>query len=170
MGAPTSEGPSVSGEQDSVPPLSSRVQVGGLAPERDGLLTLGFPEPVVMTMQEAQAPSTRAAYSYPWEVFTTWCGAHQVNPYSATSEDILLFLQNQLEAGKSALLQGMVVAIKAVHVCEYVLNEDGCSLISCFLRGAQRLTAGRTRPSVPPWDLDIVLGALRHPLLEPYLT
>ncbi len=168
MGAPTLEGPAVSGEWDSVLPLSGGAQVGGLAPERDGLLVLGLPEPVVRTMQKARAPSTRAAYLYRWGVFTAWCGAHQVDTYSATAQDILLFLQTQLEAGKSAVtMQGMVATIKAVRGDKYMLNNDNCSLIFSILRGAQRLTAGRTRPSVPPWDLDVVLGALQNPPFEP---
>ena len=61
------------------------------------------------TVQEARAPSTRAAYLYWWGMFSAWCEAHQVDPYLATAQDILLFLQSQLEAGKSAVtLRGMV--------------------------------------------------------------
>lgn len=94
------ERPADSGEQDTVPPLLSRAQVGGLVPERDRLLALGLLGPVVKTKQEAWIQSTRVAYS--WDVFTTWCGAHQFDPYSVCAQDILLFLPSQLEAGKSA--------------------------------------------------------------------
>ena len=48
--------------------------------------------------------SSRAAYLYHWGLFSTWCGAHRVNPYSAKAQDVLLFLQSQLEAGKSAII------------------------------------------------------------------
>ena len=68
MGTPTAQGPAVSGERNPVPPLPSGAQVGGLAPERDRLLALGLSVPVVRTIQEARAPSTRMAYSYWWEV------------------------------------------------------------------------------------------------------
>ena len=168
MGTPTAQGPAVSGERDPVPPLPSGAQVGGLAPERDRLLALGLPVPVVRTIQEARAPSTRMAYSYRWEGFSTWCGTHRVDPYSATAQDILLFLQGQLDAGKSAVtLRGMVAAIKAVRCGEHALNEASCSLISRFLKGARRLTVHGTRPTIPPWDLEVVLNALRRPPFEP---
>lgn len=60
--------------------LSSRAQVGGLAPEREMLLALGLPEPKVATIQHARATSTRAAYSRKWQVFITWCVSHQLDP------------------------------------------------------------------------------------------
>ena len=85
-------------------------------------------------MQEARAPSTRAAYTYRWRVFTGWCQAHQTDPFLASTQDILLFLQMQLEAGKSAVtLRGMLAAIKAVRIGEFAISEDGCSMISRYL-------------------------------------
>lgn len=60
--------------------LSIRAQAGGLGPERERLLALGLPEPQVVTIQHARAPSTRAAYSHKWQVFTTWCVSHQLDP------------------------------------------------------------------------------------------
>ena len=64
------------------------------------------------TMQEARAPSTRAAYTYRWRVFTGWCQAQQTDPFLASTQDILLFLQMQLEARKSAVtLRGMLLKV-----------------------------------------------------------
>lgn len=65
MGATALEGPAESVKRDPVPPLTGRAQISGLAPERDSLLALGFPEPVV------RAPSTRASYPYRWGL-TKW--------------------------------------------------------------------------------------------------
>lgn len=42
METPTTQGSAVPGEQNPVPPLPSRAQVGGLTPERDRLLALGL--------------------------------------------------------------------------------------------------------------------------------
>ena len=98
MGAPAPEGPALPGERSPVPPLSRGAQAGGMAPERDRLLALGLPEPVAATIQHAWAPSTRADFSYHWQVFTTWCVSHQVEPYLALAQEILRFLQSQLEA------------------------------------------------------------------------
>ena len=110
-GAPAPERPALPGEQSPFPPLSRGAQAGGLAPEKDRLLALGLPEPVVASIQHARAPSTRAAYSYRWQVFTTWCVSHQVAPYLASAQEILRFLQSQLEAQKAAVtLRGLVAA------------------------------------------------------------
>lgn len=164
MGTPTPEGPSLPGERGPVPPLSRGAQTGGLAPERDRLLALGLPGPVVATIQHARAPSTRAAYSYRWQMFATWCASHQVDPYLASAQEILQFLQSQLEAHKAAVtLRGLVAAIKAVRIGDFALSVGDCVLISRFLRGAQRLTARPTGPAIPPWDLEVVLGALQRP-------
>ncbi|CAL8313926.1 unnamed protein product [Boreogadus saida] len=72
----------------------------------------------------------------------SWRFAPQIDPFLASTQDILLFLQMQLEAGKSvANLRGMLAAIKAVRIGEFAISEDGCSMISRYLRGARRLTA-----------------------------
>ena len=123
---------------------------------------------MVATIQHARAPSTRAAYSYRWQVFTTWCACHQVDPYLASAREILRFLQSQLEAQKAAVtLRGLVAAIKAVRISKFALSAEDCALISRFLRGAQRLTVRATGPAVPPWDLDVILGALQRSPFEP---
>lgn len=167
MGAPAPEGPPLPGERSPVPPLSIGAQAGGLAPERERLLALGLPEPVVATMQHAQAPSKRAVYSHRWQMFTNWCESQQVDPYLAPAQ-ILRFLQSQLEAQKAAVtLRGLVAAIKAVSIGEFALSAEDCVLISRFLQGAQQLTVRTTGPAVPPWDLDVVLGALQHSPFEP---
>ncbi|CAL8276091.1 unnamed protein product [Arctogadus glacialis] len=62
-------------------------------------------------------------------------------------QDILLFLQTQLEARKSAVnLRGMLAAIKAVRIGEFAISEDGCSMVSRYLRGACWLTAPSRGP------------------------
>ena len=60
-----------------------------------------------------------------------------------------------------------MAAIKAVRIGEFALSTEDCVLISRFLRGAQRLTVRTAGPVVPPWDLDVVLGALQGSPFEP---
>ncbi|KAK0153145.1 hypothetical protein N1851_005162 [Merluccius polli] len=87
------------------------------------------------------------------------------------TQHILQFLQEQLAQGKSAAtLRGMVAAIKASRVGNWSLSERCCTLISQFLKGAQRQTVRPKTPMVPPWDLDRVLGALQHAPFEPIET
>ena len=60
-----------------------------------------------------------------------------------------------------------MAAIKAVRIGEIALSTEDCVLISRFLRGAQQLTTCTAGPTVPPWDLDVILGALQRPPFEP---
>ncbi|KAK7899531.1 hypothetical protein WMY93_020384 [Mugilogobius chulae] len=117
----------------------------------------------------ARAPSTRAAYSYRWGVFQSWCRAKEHDALSCTAPVILRFLQEALEKGKSpSTLRGMVAAIKAARVGPHKLSQNCCDLISQFIRGALRIAPGRQRSNIPPWELDVVLSALRHDHLNPW--
>lgn len=132
---------------------------------------MGLPQSVINTLQGARAPSTRAAYSYRWGVFQAWCMSRQLDPLSCTAPDILVFLQEALEKGKSpSTLRGMVAAIKASRLGAQKLSQSCCDLIAQFIRGALRVTPCRRRPSIPPWDLDVVLSALQREPFEPLET
>ena len=85
--------------------------------------------------------------------------------------DILQFLQEMLEADKSpSTLRGMVAAIKAASVGPHKLATGCCDLIAQFRRGACRVDPSSRRPSVSPWDLEMVLPALQHGPFEPLET
>lgn len=101
-------------------------------------------------------------------MFQLWCGENDIDPLTCGFREVLLFLQDQLNKGKApSTLKGMVAAIKAARVGECKLDEGTCTLVKKFLRGAQRLRARVSAPIVPPWDLELVLGALRRPPFEP---
>lgn len=82
--------------------------------------------------------------------------------------DILAFLQHCLDGGGSpSTLKVYVAAIAAVHP-----PVDGCSvgrhsLVVRFLQGVRRLNPPRP-PTMPPWDLALVLRALSLPPFEPF--
>lgn len=132
---------------------------------------MGLAPAVVDTLQGARAPSTQKAYTYRWEVFRSWCNARRLDPLACGAGDVLLFLQDLLEAGRSpSTLRGMVAAIKAARVGPRKLSEDDCGLLTRFLRGAGRGRPSLGRPVAPPWDLELVLTALRHDPFEPLET
>ncbi len=97
----------------------------------------------------------------------SWCRANRVSALKCTAPNMLQYLQELLEAGKSpSTIRGMVVAIKAARVGNR-LAEGDCSLISQFLRGTQRLAPRSRTLAVPAWDLGLVLRALRVEPFEP---
>lgn len=164
LAAPDSEGPPVPGRRDPVSSFPHRAAADCLAPERERVCALGLPASVIDIM----TPSTRAAYHYRWGLFTAWFTVHRLEPHFVTVDAILQFLESQLEAGRTAItLRGLVAAINAVRLGRSALSDADAALISQFLRGARCLTAHAPGSPVPPWDLDLVLGALERPPFKP---
>jgi len=66
------------------------------------------------------------------------------------AHDILQFLQEMLEKGKSpSTLRGMVAPIKAALVGPWKLTEGCCNLIAQFIKGACRVATYHRRPAIP---------------------
>ncbi|XP_072557580.1 uncharacterized protein, partial [Paramormyrops kingsleyae] len=121
----------------------------------------------VQTLQCARAPSTRALYSYRWEVFRSWCEQRHECPRSCPLSSVLEFLQEQFDQGKSpSTLKVFLAAISACHgrVDGKALGANPLSIQ--FIKGVQRLRPRRL-PSVPAWQLHVVLDALLKPPFEP---
>ena len=69
-----------------------------------GLLSL-----VVQTLQSARAPSTRTAYSYSWELFVSWCATNQIDAVTYLATEVLWYLEELLEVGKSPPQSGILL-------------------------------------------------------------
>ncbi len=140
----------------------SCVAASGLSEELNALQSH-----VIDTLTEARAPSTRRLYDLKWGVFVKWCHQAHINPVNCTVSDVLSFLQYRLDSGSlPSTLKVYEAAIAAFHS-----PQDGQSI--CFRNamvvrflGARRLHPPRP-PSVPPWDLEVVLRALSQPPFEP---
>ncbi len=102
-----------------------------------------------------------------WRLFTSWCGDRQLDPVHCPVCTVLEFLQAQLPTGLAhSTLKVYVAAILAYHASlggQLVAKKP---LITHFLRGALRLRPP-VRSRIPPWDLAVVLNALRRPPFEP---
>lgn len=132
---------------------------------------MGLPGSVVQTLEGARAPSTRALYRHRWNSFVKWCEHREVDPLTCMAPEILQFLQDLLEAGRSpSTLRGMVAAIKAAREGRYALPVDVSNLVSRFLKGARRRSGSCVRPPLPSWDLELVLQALVGAPFEPLAT
>lgn len=91
MANPAEAGSVVSSRGGIVAPDTICTQSVGLAVERDTLLSQGLSVAVTQTLQCARAPSTRALYSYRWNVFKTWCEQRHECPRSCPLTSVLEF-------------------------------------------------------------------------------
>ncbi len=119
---------------------------------------------------QARAASTRKLYASKWSVFSKGCTDKNMDPRSGEVPSLLSFLQEMLDRGRSpSTLKVYVAAVAAFAEPRrgQSLGKDG--LVIRFLRGARRMNPPRP-PSVPIWDLSIVLEARKAPLFEPLNT
>ncbi len=126
-----------------------------------------LPQEVALTIVSAQAPSTRRAYTLKWNLFVEWCFSHQEDPRRCSIRAVLSFLQQGLECRLSpSTLKVYVAAISTHHDPVEWKSVGKHHLVVRFLRGARRLNPPRP-PSLPSWDLALVLRALITAPFEP---
>ncbi len=119
---------------------------------------------------QARAASTRKLYASKWSVFSKGCTDKNMDPRSGEVPSLLSFLQEMLDRGRSPSTLKVYMAAVATFAEPrrgQSLGKDG--LVIRFLRGARRMNPPRP-PSVPIWDLSIVLEARKAPLFEPLNT
>ncbi len=140
----------------------SCVAASGLSEELNALQSR-----VIDTLTEARAPSTRRLYALKWGVFVKWCHQAHIDPVTCTVLDVLSFLQYKLDSGSlPSTLKVYVAAIAAFRSPQGGQSIGRNAMVVSFLKGARRLHPPRP-PSVPPWDLEVVLRALSQPPFEP---
>ncbi|XDV27979.1 hypothetical protein PO909_031413 [Leuciscus waleckii] len=126
-----------------------------------------LPEAVLSTITQARAPSTRRLYASKWSVFSGWCSARNLDPQRCSVTEVLSFLQELLEEGRSpSTLKVYVAAIAAFTKPLHGRSLGRDDFIVRFLRGARRLNPPRP-PLVPAWDLSLVLDAINGEPFEP---
>ncbi len=140
----------------------SCVAASGLSEELNALQSR-----VIDTLTEARAPSTRRLYALKWGVYVKWCHQAHIDPVTCTVSDVLSFLQYRLDSGSlPSMLKVYVAAIAAFHSPQGGQSIGRNAMVVSILKGARRLHPPRP-PSVPPWDLEVVLRALSQPPFEP---
>ena len=119
------------------------------------------------TITSARAPSTRHAYALKWNLFVEWCSSRREDPRRCPIAVVLSFLQQGLERRLSpSTLKVQVAAIAAYHDPVNGKSLGKHDLVIRFLRGARRLNPSRP-PSMPSWDLTLVLKSLQQGPFEP---
>ncbi len=148
-------------------PASRPLETSCLVPRRDTEVLGDLPQEVVDTITSARAPSTRHAYALKWNLFVEWCSSHREDPRRCPIRVVLSFLQQGLERRLSpSTLKVYVAAIAANHDPVEGKSVGKHDWVMRFLRGARRLNPPRP-PSIPSWDLSLVLRALQQGPFEP---
>ncbi len=151
-------------------PASRPLETSCLVPRRDAEVLDDLPQEVVDTITSARAPSTRHAYALKWNLFVEWCSSHREDPRRCPIRVVLSFLQQGLERRLSpSTLKVYVAAIAANHDPVEGKSVGKHDWVVRFLRGARRLNPPRP-PSIPSWDLSLVLRALQQGPFEPLQT
>ncbi|XP_057206214.1 uncharacterized protein LOC130564268, partial [Triplophysa rosa] len=126
-----------------------------------------LPAHVIATIQNVRAASTRSLYDCKWRVFEEWCDGRRLISYQCSVADILCFLQDLIDKGRSfSTIKVYLAAIAACHV-----GFDGTSvrqhpLLRRFMKGAQHFLPMPAK-TVPEWDLSMVLKSLSRRPFEP---
>ncbi len=148
-------------------PASRPLETSCLVPRRDAEVLGDLPQEVVDTITSARAPSTRQAYALKWNLFVEWCSSHREDPRRCPIRVVLSFLQQGLERRLSpSTLKVYVAAIAANHDPVEGKSVGKHDWVVRFLRGARRLNPPRP-PSIPSWDLSLVLRALQQGPFDP---
>ncbi len=154
------EGSAFSETGHPMAPVSGPVETSRMVPGWDAEVLGDLPQEVALTIASARAPSTRQAYTLKWNLFVEWCSSHQEDPRRCSIRAVLSFLQQGLERRLSpSTLKVYVAAISTHHDPVEGMSVGKHNLVVRFLRGASRLNPPRP-PSLPSWDLALVLRAL----------
>ncbi len=78
--------PPLSGARHRMAPASRSVKPPPVAPGWDAADLSGLPPPVVETITQARAPSTRQTYALKWSLFVNWCSSPEKTPEDAPLE------------------------------------------------------------------------------------
>ncbi|XP_056097094.1 uncharacterized protein LOC130076146 [Rhinichthys klamathensis goyatoka] len=117
MAPPPSHGHTVPSQRGDLPPPPGQGGSLGLARERTNQNALGLPPRVIATTQKARAVSTRSLYGCKWQVFEGWYDGRGFTSYQCSVPDILCFLQDLMERGRSfSTIKVYLAAISACHV------------------------------------------------------
>ncbi len=167
LASSSEKGPSFSETGHPLAPASRPLETPCLVPGRDAEVLGDLPPEVLNTIASARAPSTRRAYALKWNLFVKWCSSRREDPRRCSIGVVLSFLQQGLERR----LSPSTLKVHAAAISAYHDHIDGKSigkhdLVVRFLKGARRLNPPRP-PSIPSWDLALVLRALQIAPFEP---
>ncbi len=149
-------------------PASRSLETSCLVPRWDAEVLGDLPQEVVDTITSARAPSTRHAYALKWNLFVEWCSSHRENPRRCPIRVVLSFLQQGLERRLSpSTLRSTWPRLLPTTTLWKGSRWGSMTESSGSLGGLEGWILHTPPPSIPSWDLSLVLRALQQGPFEP---
>lgn len=153
--------------QREVPSRPVAVASTRLALGQQELVNEGYSERVAQRVVATQAKTTLDTYDGRWKRFAKYCVAKGCDPFKASSPLIADFLTDLFEEGKAtSTIDGYKSAISST-----LKHTDGTGVGKHPVLTDLLANMRQQRPvkslSTPPWDLKLVLKALKDPPFEP---
>ena len=147
------------------PGQSSPTRVSAI---RAALTRAGFSEAVASRAAQPQRESTLAVYESKWRSFVSWCHTRAVDPIAASAAEVADFL---LQLSTERKLQLSTIEGYRMAIASVLRSSCGTEVgRSDTLRAPMKsiaLNNIRDQPTVPEWDLLLVLNRLRQAPFEP---
>ncbi len=153
-------GSPLSGRGHYMSPSPRDVAVVGVAPEGAHLIASGLSTEVVETILQSRAHATRKSYAAKWQLFTSRCNSHQLNPVECSIGLVLEFLQDRFASGLSASTLNVYMAAIAAHHSPFGEQSLGKHPLAVRFIGGIRRLRPPVCPRMPTWDLAVVLEVL----------
>lgn len=154
-------------QNENLPPKSPNVKFDSVAPLNRNFEAEGFSESTRKLLTASWRKGTQKDYVKKFEKYNSWCGEREINPYSATLDQIADFLTFLFESGlQYRTISGYRSMLSAV-LPPYQNSPVGKHpFITRLIKGVFQSRPPKVR-LLPEWDLDIVLEALQKAPFEP---
>lgn len=135
---------------------------------RSGIRKRGFSGRATKRISGSVRQSTGAIYDSKWSIFCSWCNSKQIDPLSASVQqlaDFFIFLFEDQGFAPSTIKGYRSAISRTIHLSggeNFGENQFLSLLIKNFY-----LERPKQRRLVPPWDLAVVLKALQLSPFEP---
>ena len=128
----------------------------------------GLSEKVKKYIAECKRPSTRKMYRARQRIYDCWCRERQIDPSSATLNEVAEFLifLHERKGCKASTLTGYRSAISEIHDGWGSSSIGTDKVLSKLVKGIFHCNP-ISQKLLPSWDLPLVLEALSKPPFEP---
>ncbi|CAC5411063.1 unnamed protein product [Mytilus coruscus] len=156
-----------SAQNPNLPSKSSNVEFSCMAPLDRNFKAEGFSESARNLLNASWRKGTRKDYITKFEKYNSWCGEKQIDPYTATLNQVADFLAYLFELGlQYRTISGYRSMLSAVlpPIENYQVGQH--PYISRLIKGVFHSRPPKVN-LLPEWDLEMVLKTLENEPFEP---